>query len=199
MCVSCVCCVFCVVLCVSCVCCVPLRGKFLRRTPSAGPPPLDPFFRWTAQNFALLFSLSRPIFAFFFPLGGFFSLNCGRGPRPWITQSVRFGSLESFFETPAACSRRGSRQEREKARNFGHPTLRGPTLRGPTLRGTTLRAPPFVAINFGPPFGPPPSGPPPFGCPPLAPPFGPPPFGPHPYAHTTHNTHNAHTKKKELA
>ena len=80
-------CVVCVVFCVVCVVDVFKIFGSLPRTPppSAGPP-----FSWTAQNFALFFSLP-PEISFFLLFLVVFSWNCGRGSRPWPTRNAGFG------------------------------------------------------------------------------------------------------------
>ena len=84
-------CALCVCVCVLCGC-VVLCVRVLCVVCSARPP-----LRRTAQNFALVF-LSPAPFSLFFPSWGVFSWSCGRGSRPWTTQSVRPGFLVPFCE-----------------------------------------------------------------------------------------------------
>ena len=148
------CCVVlcCVVLCVVCVAwvlvsryqsgvsCVGVGFKvwfdrpFLDR-PSPGPP-----FPWTAQNFALFFSLSRR--------------KIGRGPQMCTfglsgcrLKPRRRPGASNTTKIPREDPQRGKKRtnfaagQGKKERNFGPPTLWAPTLRTPTLRPPTLRGP----------------------------------------------------------
>ena len=63
---------------------------------------LDPL-RVTVQIVPLFF-LFPPQIPFFHLSLGVSLWNCGRGSRPWPTQSALLGSLGSYHETPAACS-----------------------------------------------------------------------------------------------
>ena len=57
---------------------------------------------WTAQNFALFFSLSHRKFHSFFSLWGVFSLNFGGVWKRWGRQMFTFGVLGLSCEAPAA-------------------------------------------------------------------------------------------------
>ena len=61
-----------------------------------------------------LFSLSRRQFRSFFSLWGSFSWNCGRGSRPWPSQSARFGFSGVLLCEPRPLLSRRRKQNKTK-------------------------------------------------------------------------------------
>ena len=72
---------------------------------------------WRGPKLRAFSPLSRRKFRSFFPLGGSFSWSCGRGSRPWPTQSARLGSLRTPATLgPPGLARNDKKEEEEETR-----------------------------------------------------------------------------------
>ena len=125
-------------LCVCVVCVWWVCSRFLGLSP--GPPSAGPPFPWTAQNFALFFLSRRKFHSVILCQAAGVSQN-ETNRNPHLGWAMALNSGHNSTRRPPRERKNEISGGREKARNFGPPTLPAPTLRGPTLRFFWVRAP----------------------------------------------------------